>query len=297
MNAAAMPDVSRENLSEASAPLTWVGMQGIDLPVVIEEPGYRRSLHARADIQVDLPLAHVKGIHMSRLYQLLETRAGEQPLAPQAFPALLDDMMASHGDCGTRRARLRLAFDILVRRPALVSEDVAGWKSYPAFIEALATEERIALRTGVQVEYSSTCPCSAALSRQLVENRFRADFAGDGEITVASVAAWLKESASVATPHSQRSQANVSVGVAVSASSFGFIALIDRVEQALGTPTQTAVRRVDEQAFARLNGENLMFVEDAARRIEQALKGCYVAREIKVRHLESLHPHDAVASI
>jgi len=294
---AALPDVSRESLSDACAPLKWVGMQGIDLPVVIEEPGYRRSLHARADIQVDLPLPHMKGIHMSRLYQLLESRSGEQPLAPQALPALLDAMMASHDDCGTRRARLRLAFNMLVRRPALVSEGVAGWKSYPAFIDALATEQNIALRAGVQVEYASTCPCSAALSRQLVESRFRADFAGDGKITVGSVAAWLKENASFATPHSQRSQADVSVGVAVSASSFGFIALIDRVEQALGTPTQTAVRRVDEQAFARLNGENLMFVEDAARRIEQALKDHYVAREIKVRHLESLHPHDAVAWI
>ncbi|KPY95846.1 hypothetical protein ALO94_200453 [Pseudomonas syringae pv. spinaceae] len=28
---------------------------------------------------------------------------------------------------------------------------------------------------------------------------------------------------------------------------------------------QTAVKRADEQAFARLNGQNLMYVEDAAR--------------------------------
>ncbi|MFP5383615.1 MAG: GTP cyclohydrolase FolE2 [Gammaproteobacteria bacterium] len=295
MNAAAMPDVSRENLTAASVPLKWVGMRGIDLPVVLDEPGCGRSLHARADIQVDLPLAHVKGIHMSRLYQLLESQLGDRPLVPGRLPGLLEDMIASHGDCGTRRARLRLAFDILVRRPALVSEGVAGWKSYPAFVEAQVAEERIALRAGVQVEYSSTCPCSAALSRQLVERHFRDDFAGAGDITVAAVADWLKENASLATPHSQRSQADVSVGVGAGTPSFGFIPLIDRVEQALGTPTQTAVRRADEQAFARLNGENLMFVEDAARRIEHALVDRYAAREVKVRHLESLHPHDAVA--
>ena len=49
------------------------------------------------------------------------------------------------------------------------------------------------------------------------------------------------------------------------------MALIDRVEQALGTPVQTVVKREDEQAFARLNGENLMFCEDAARRMAAAL--------------------------
>jgi len=57
---------------------------------------------------------------------------------------------------------------------------------------------------------------------------------------------------------------------------------------------QTAVKRADEQAFAALNGQNLMFVEDAARRIEAAL-GEYTRPSVHVRHLESLHPHDAVA--
>ncbi len=70
--------------------------------------------------------------------------------------------------------------------------------------------------------------------------------------------------------------------------------MIDRVEKALATPLQTAVKRADEQAFAALNGQNLMFVEDAARRIEAALAG-YQNPGIQVRHLESLHPHDAVA--
>ena len=37
-----------------------------------------------------------------------------------------------------------------------------------------------------------------------------------------------------------------------------------------------------------------MFVEDAARRIEAAL-GEYTRPSVHVRHLESLHPHDAVA--
>ena len=74
------------------------------------------------------------------------------------------------------------------------------------------------------------------------------------------------------------------------------LTLIDQVEAALGTPLQTAVKRADEQAFAELNGQNLMFVEDAARRIQAALQqGQWRDPRAQVCHMESLHPHDAVA--
>ena len=63
----------------------------------------------------------------------------------------------------------------------------------------------------------------------------------------------------------------------------------------MAPPLQTAVRRADEQAFARLNGANLMYVEDAARRVQAALAQHYAQARVTVRHMESLHPHDAVA--
>ena len=73
----------------------------------------------------------------------------------------------------------------------------------------------------------------------------------------------------------------------------------DALEQALGTPVQTAVKREDEQAFARANAENLMFCEDAARRVGAALSALpwVSAWQAKVSHLESLHAHDAVARV
>lgn len=62
----------------------------------------------------------------------------------------------------------------------------------------------------------------------------------------------------------------------------------------MGTPVQAAVKRADAQAFAALNGQNLMFDEDAARRIVVAHDD-YASPKVHVRHLESLHSHDAVA--
>ena len=60
---------------------------------------------------------------------------------------------------------------------------------------------------------------------------------------------------------------------------------------------QTAVKRADEQAFALANGQNLMFCEDAARRLNVALKAVQGVQgfNLKVVHAESLHSHDAVA--
>jgi GTP cyclohydrolase I len=60
---------------------------------------------------------------------------------------------------------------------------------------------------------------------------------------------------------------------------------------------QTAVKREDEQAFALLNGANLMFCEDAARRAQATLDADENIADFHVRvsHLESLHAHDAVA--
>src|SRR5690606_18292817 len=99
------------------------------------------------------------------------------------------------------------------------------------------------------------------------------DFAAGKPLDREAVLAWLGSEQGIrATPHSQRSVAEVKVRLLPSFQDFPIVALIDRVEQALRTPVQTAVKRADEQAFALLNGQNLMFCEDAARRIQAALE-------------------------
>lgn len=291
---AELPDISLSDAAPAHSPLAWVGMQGIDLPVTVREPDYNRDLHARVDTQVDLPRPETKGIHMSRLYRLLDMLSEGNGLSPARLKMLLDRMIDSHADCGSGNARLRLAFDLLVRRPALLTEGLSGWTSYPVQIDASAIHGAYRCRVKLRITYSSTCPCSAALSRQVVEQGFLKAFAGQTDVTPDAVAAWLRDNASAATPHSQRSEAQVSVDSDPGADSFGLLALIDRIEAALQTPVQTAVKRPDEQAFAVLNGRNLMFVEDAARRIESALDS-HLFPNVHVRHFESLHPHDAVA--
>ncbi|MDO6824884.1 GTP cyclohydrolase FolE2 [Marinobacter sp. 1_MG-2023] len=291
-----LPDVASNEASQIRVPLEWVGMSRIDIPIHLPERNCPGPIHMVADAQVNLPSVTVKGIHMSRLYQMLDEMSQREAMIPVHLRNLLERMVESHQDCYTDGARVVLNFSLLARRPALRSPELAGWKAYPVQLEAILHQGSFSLRASVQVEYSSTCPCSAALSRQLVADGFREDFRENTGLTRADVATWLEQNATLATPHSQRSEVRISIDIPDSAGSFGLMALIDQVEKVLATPVQTAVKRADEQAFARLNGQNLMYVEDAARRIQSALSGNYGNLQTHVRHLESLHSHDAVAS-
>lgn len=274
--------------------LNWVGMDGIDLPIRINEVNY--PITTKASAKVNLPAARVKGIHMSRLYLLLNTFAAKQQVSPASLLLLLRDMVVSHQDCYTSDARVTFEFDLLCPQQALISKGLAGWRALPVTLSATLTGERFEVYATVTATYSSTCPCSAALSRQALSEHFLRNFSGD-EASVGAVSDWLIEHGSVATPHSQRSSAKVTVALDPAAPAFELTDLVDRIEGALMTPVQTAVKRADEQAFAKLNGENPMYVEDAGRRLSNALKNHYSRFNVYIRHMESLHPHDAVVEL
>jgi GTP cyclohydrolase I len=294
---AGMPDIASAPQAQASGTLDWVGMANIHQPVLVEDAGVASRVHGRAQVYVDLADPQAKGIHMSRLYLLLERAAADVPLSPKALHGVLTELLASHDDLSTR-AFLEVRFEHFVRRRALKSDN-EGWNSYPVVIRARLEDGQPVVELGVDVTYSSTCPCSAALSRQLIQRQFESDF-GNGPVDAERVKAWLgTEQGIVATPHSQRSVAEVTVTLPEDLDQFPITPLVDLLEGTLKTPVQAAVKREDEQEFARLNGANLMFCEDAARR----LKGALLADErvtdfrVRVNHYESLHGHDAVAIV
>ena len=156
------------------------------------------------------------------------------------------------------------------------------------------------LEMGLEVLYSSTCPCSAALARQLIQEQFADDFAGADKVDFEAVREWLGSEEGVrATPHAQRSAAELRVRLTPTFQMFPIVELIDEIENALKTPVQATVKREDEKAFAELNGSNLMFCEDAGRRIQTALNSDERILDFWVRctHYESLHPHNAVSVV
>lgn len=292
----ALPDVALETHADRAGPLDAVGMQAVEMPVLIAgADGCAQRASARVDAFVDLADADARGIHMSRLYLHLDRHLSAEPLSPASLRRLLRDFLESHAQLSTR-ALVRIRFEHLVRRAALASAHT-GWRAYPVEIAARMTRERFEVEVAFDVQYSSTCPASAALARQLIQQRFAEDFPAGAAPDRAAVLDWLGRSDGiVATPHSQRSTASVRLRL-VDGAPFAIEAWIDAVEHALQTPVQTAVKREDEQAFALANGQNLMFCEDAARRMRRALDADARIADFHIRaaHHESLHPHDAVA--
>ena len=292
-----MPDVANEVKPAIAGVLDWVGMGDMEMPVSVSDANGRVvTSGARVNAFVNLKRPDVRGIHMSRLYLHVDRHLSAEAITPQSIRHILKDFLDSHVDLSDK-AKLSIHFDYLVRRPALVTDN-SGWKSYPVRIAGIMDKQQFSLELGLDAAYSSTCPCSAALARQLIQEQFGQDFSPENNLDYQQVMNWLgSEQGIMATPHSQRSIAEVKVKLSTDFVQFPLIELIDTIENALKTPVQAAVKREDEQAFARLNGQNLMFCEDAARRMQAALNADTRIKDfwLQASHFESLHPHNAVA--
>lgn len=294
-----MPDIANETQVEVAGKLDWVGMNEIEMPVRIEDDaGGLIQSSALVTAYVNLQDPDVRGIHMSRLYLHLDQGFGERPLNPATLRQLLRSFLESHEGLSDR-ALIRVDFDYVTRRPALASEN-EGWRRYPVSMIGILEGNEFSLEMGLEILYSSTCPCSAALARQLVQEQFSKDFSADQPLDYAKVREWLgSEQGIIATPHAQRSAAEIRVRLTPTFDMFPIVELIDEIENALKTPVQATVKREDEKAFALLNGGNLMFCEDAGRRVQTALNADERILDFWARctHYESLHPHNAVSVV
>jgi GTP cyclohydrolase I len=272
-------------------------MSNIEMPVMVaSQDESERMVSAHIDAFVNLKEAKAKGIHMSRLYLLIDELSTENTLNYQSLVTLLDGFISSHQDLSDQ-AKVKFSFDYHLRRKSLISGK-EGWKAYPVVITGLLNKGKLSIELSLDIPYSSTCPCSAALARQLIQKAFQDKFSQHNELDINDVHNWLGTTEGVvATPHSQRSVAEVKVKLNTNLNVFPITELVDLIENSLQTPVQAAVKREDEQEFARLNGQNLMFCEDAARRLQYSLNKANHFDDfwLRINHLESLHAHDAVS--
>ncbi|PKG85311.1 GTP cyclohydrolase I FolE2 [Colwellia sp. 75C3] len=292
-----MPDIANHTTAQTEGTLDWVGMSNIEMPVMVASKDQaERMVSAHIDAFVNLKEAQAKGIHMSRLYLLIDELSTSNVLNYQSLVSLLDGFISSHQELSDQ-AKVQFSFDYHLRRKSLISGK-EGWKAYPVIITGFLNKGQLTIELTIDVPYSSTCPCSAALARQLIQQAFQDKFAQQSELALTDIHDWLGTTEGiVATPHSQRSVAEVKVKLNSSISEFPITELVDLIENSLKTPVQAAVKREDEQEFARLNGQNLMFCEDAARRLQHSMNQTDKFDDfwLRINHLESLHAHDAVS--
>jgi GTP cyclohydrolase I len=292
-----MPDIANHTTAQTEGTLDWVGMSNIEMPIMVASKGQsERMVSAHVDAFVNLKEAKAKGIHMSRLYLLIDELSTSNVLNYQSLVSLLDGFISSHQDLSDQ-AKVQFSFEYHLRRKSLISGK-EGWKAYPVTLTGYLNKGQLTVELAIDVRYSSTCPCSAALARQLIQQAFHNKFSQSSELALTEVHDWLGTTEGiVATPHSQRSVAEVKVKLNSNVNDFPITELVDLIEDSLQTPVQAAVKREDEQEFARLNGQNLMFCEDAARRLQHSMNQAAHFDDfwLRINHLESLHAHDAVS--
>jgi GTP cyclohydrolase IB len=268
---ASLPDLQNgpESLIKgARTEIQHVGISNFRLPVRYRtRQGGEVQLETSVTGSVSLE-ASKKGINMSRIMRSFYKHA-EKAFSFEVVEGVLESYLA---DLETYDARIQMRFSYPMCKRSLRS-GLEGYQYYNIALEMVKSEGSTQRIVHLDYVYSSTCPCSLELSEHARRSR--------GQI---------------ATPHSQRSVARVSVELA-GEDTLWFEDLVDLCTAAIPTETQVMVKREDEQAFAELNGANTIFVEDAVRLLCESLENDERIGDFRVvaSHQESLHSHDAVS--
>ena len=285
-------DISKQK-AKMPSPIEEVGLSGVELPLKMKQGQRAEKTLAQADVFVSLDDPSMRGIHMSRLYLSLYDFSLKKTLTLSNLKNLLKTCIASQKGLASR-GRIFVSFKSSLKKKALKSPHF-GSHTYPCFYSVKKDQKGFEAWAGARFYYSSTCPCSAALSRVLIQEKFKKN--PPKNLSKKEILNWLGLEGSIAgTPHSQRSEACFKVRIK---KEVDLLSLIHGMEKALGTPVQSAVKREDEKAFAALNSQNLMYSEDAVRKLKKYLssKKEIEKYQIQVRHIESLHPFDTAALI
>lgn len=269
---ATMPDLQNGPSSlirGAKQLIQHVGISNFRLPVRFHtRDGDDLTLETSVTGTVSLE-ADKKGINMSRIMRSFYKHS-ERTFSFEVIESVLDDYIT---DLGSIDARIQMRFSFPVRVQSLRS-GLSGYQYYDIALELVEVDGMRRKFMHLDYVYSSTCPCSLELAEHARRVR--------GQL---------------ATPHSQRSVARISVAIDCDGPCLWFEDLIEACRRAVPTETQVMVKREDEQAFAELNAANPIFVEDAARLFCEQLQGDQRIGDFRViaSHQESLHSHDAVS--
>lgn len=263
-------------LPGARVPLKKVGIAPVDLPVRLRSRsgGEDKLLQAEASLYCSLDDPMAKGLNLSRLYLIMHEKIKDQ-LSLDGMEAAIKELADKQG---SKNAYCKLRFKYPMYQESLRSKGLRGHIAYKTELEGQYRDGQYRWFLTIDYVYSSTCPCSFELAHDARTKRKAA-----------------------ANAHSQRSILKVKVAFNRDNDNIVWIEdLVDLCREHIPTEVQIVVKRRDEQAFAELNGSNLLFSEDAVRIMHDALDEW--VKDLKIddfsivaSHEESLHPWNAIA--
>ncbi|MCL4799481.1 MAG: GTP cyclohydrolase I FolE2 [Burkholderiales bacterium] len=248
-----------------SMPIERVGIRSVRHPILVARPdGTSHPTVATVDMYVGLP-HDVKGTHMSRFLEVLQSRHAAVSLAGmrELMAHMLERLEAASG-C----VELRFPYFIAKRAPV---SGVVSLMDYEVALRAELTGERgyeVTLRVAVPV--TSLCPCSKEISEY--------------------------------GAHNQRSHVTIEATIATTTGAAGAVSvesLAAIAEREASCELYGLLKRPDEKHVTERAYDNPKFVEDLVRDIALALERDpgVAAYSVESENFESIHNHSAYARI
>lgn len=285
--------------------LDKVGVNGVDLPMkFLRRDGSVEQLHVKASLYGSLDNPNAKGLNLSRFPIIMHDEIANH-MSIDGLKGVLTKLQAKQGSqhvyCKLRfkypwiqealRTRQELVptegenikshkdFFKEVEGVYLSHKKAFGYIFYDCVLEAQWHNGEYKFFLTVDYVYSSTCPCSFELAQDATVKRGQA-----------------------ANGHSQRSIGKITVEFNPDNHIVYIEDIVEMARRQVPTEVVIICKRRDEQAFAELNGSNLLFTEDASRLLYQGLDEMYDQGKILdfsvvTEHIESLHPWSATAVV
>lgn len=256
-----MKDVQNSS-DERGIAIQKVGINDVHLPFFIKtKTDSFQPVLAKIKFTVDLPMEY-KGTHMSRFIEILNEWS-QKPIGSQEMELIMEDALDK---LSAESAYLQLEFKYFIDKIAPVSGRKSALDLDCSFTATKRRGETLDFTMGVELPFTSLCPCSKEISKYGAHNqrglmRARVKFHERG------AAAAIEELASV-------------------------------MEAQASCPIYPLLKREDEKYVTETAYENPKFVEDILRDLVIALRVMDGVRwfDVECENYESIHNHSAYAS-
>lgn len=246
--------------SDIKINLNRVGIKNLKLPIIVsQKSGGYQNTNADINCYVDLG-PEIKGISMSRLPIGLN-KFVDQPLSGKLIEDITEYIRIKSE---ASMCEVVYKFPFFLKRQSPIAKE-PGLIHYDITFNGIKSESNYIFRFAVEVTATSLCPCS----KELCQNN----------------------------AHNQRSK--IRLYITPQKDQWIWLEDIGKIaEQASSCEIYSILKRPDEQYVTQKMYEQPAFVEDITRRsYEQLIKLSLKSFRINVTNEESIHLHDAYASL
>jgi GTP cyclohydrolase I len=253
-----LPDIQDE-VDSRGISLDAVGVSGVRTPIRVVDGEVDSSGVATAEFVVSLEPER-RGTHMSRMVEMLAVQLREfDPREARRVISGAADLL----DATSARISFDLAVPFEVRAPV---SNIPAWQAADVSFSLQGSALSASLTTTLTTHVTSLCPCSKAISEY--------------------------------GAHNQRSAVTLSVtGESDDLYPLTLTEMFALARQVGSCPIYPVVKRPDERWITMEAYDHPAFVEDMVRDLSSTCRARGLRHSISVRNFESIHSHDAVASL